>query len=139
MIKKFEQFTKLNERQMFNTHDYTYLDLHVNLCRECAMSHIDSLIQKGGKIKLNRPTDMVFFREYDNDHTNVFVKKIVAFELGTQEDLDIFNDICLEDMLYITDDGEFVVAISEDGDRIPVDYWTCLSDFLFEVDSDFDR
>ena len=137
MIKNFEQFTKLNERQMFNTNDYTYLDLHSNLCIECAMSHINTLIENDGEIKLKRPKDMVFFREYDNDHSNVFTKKIVAFELGTQEDLDIFNDICHEEMLYITDDGEFVVAISNDGNRIPVDYWTCSSDFLFEIDSCF--
>jgi hypothetical protein len=139
MIKKFEQFTKLNERQMFNTREHTYLEIHVDLCQECAMSHIDSLIQKGGKIKLDRPMDMVFFREYDNDYSNVITKKIVAFELGTQEDLDIFSDICLEHMLYITDNDEFVVAIAEDGDRIPVDYWTCSSDFLFEIDSEFDK
>lgn len=139
MIKNFEQFTKINERQMFNTLEYTYLELHTNLCQECAMSHIDSLIQKGGKIKLDRPKDVTFFRKYDNNYSNVFTEKIVAFELGTQEDLNIFNNICRDEMLYITDGGEFVVAITEDGNRIPVDYWTCSSDFLFEIDSDFNK
>ena len=138
MIKKFEQFTKVNERQMFNTREYTYLELHNYLSRECAMSHIDSLIKKGGEIKLDRPIDMVFFREYDGDYTNVFKQKIVAFELGTQEDMDIFYDICREKMFYINDDYEFVVAVSEDGNRIPVDFWTCSSDFIFEIDSHFE-
>ena len=139
MIKKFEQFTKLNEGHTFNTRSHTYLEIHSDLCLECAMSHIDTLIKKGGRIELDRPKNMIFFTNYDRDYTNVERVKIVAFELSTQEDIDIFDDMCDENMLYIDEDYNFVVAIDETDYRTPVDYWTCPSEFIFEIDSVFDK
>lgn len=134
MIKKFDEFLgkgckSLNEK-VYSTEDgYDYLELTSQLMVDCARNSIELLKELGGKfeIKNNRDREFYFYKQPhgnygDVDMSKLIFIKIVSFEIDN--DLEYAEDLFGESMMY-EDNGEFIVAITDDGERIPVDYWTC--------------
>lgn len=141
MIKNFEEFLgkskSLNENKYES--DYDYLEQHVNLVQECVSYCINVVKENGGRVELNRPMWMAFFPKYDRMFKNLLVDKVVAFELGNQDDEKIFDDMCGEGIVYRDKDGDFLVAILNGSeDRWVVDHWTCPDDFIFEMFSNIE-
>lgn len=130
MIKKFEQFTKnvksLNEGYAYNP---DYLTEFNELMSECANDNFGLLTKKGGFFKLKTPQTFYFYicehgKYGDMGFGDISPKKIVSFELVEDYDeLNSIEDLLGEKLMY--SDDECIVAITDSGERIPVDYWTC--------------
>jgi hypothetical protein len=133
MIKKFDEFLgkgckSLNEK-VYSTNEYDYVELTSQLMSDCAHNNIEIVKELGGKfeIKNNSNRKFCFYKQShgkygDVDMSKIVFENIVSFEID--DDLEYAEDLFGESMLY-DDDGEFLVAITDDGERIPIDYWTC--------------
>jgi hypothetical protein len=146
MIKKFEQFTK-NVKSSLNENKYPYdatQDYLTNfnlLIGECSKDNIERLMEYDGIFKLKMPQTFYFYMtdrgNYgDVSFENISPKKIVSFELD--DDVDFAEDLFGENICYHLDDN-FIVAITDDGERIPIDYWTCPAETIIEINMTLDR
>ena len=144
MIKKFDEFLgkrckSLNEK-VYSTEDgYDYLELASQLMVDCGRDSIELLRELGGKFEMknNRGREMCFYKQPhgrygDVDMSKIVFKNIVSFEID--DDLEYAEDLFGESMLH-EDNGEFIVAITDDGERIPVDYWTCPYETTISINS----
>ena len=112
---------------------FNYMEQYVSLVQECAAYNVKVVKENDGRVELKRPMKFIFFSKYNRDFVNIINDTVVAFELGNQDDADVFADNCNEKMIYTDGEGDFLVAISNSGDRWVVDHWTCPDDFIFEI------
>ena len=138
MIEKFEQFTKsvksLNEGY---SHNPDYVTEFNELMAEIARDNIGYLTFYGGFFKLKKPETFYFYicehgKYGDMSFEDILPKKIVSFELVEDHDeLDSIEDLLGEQLM--DSDTECIVAITDSGERIPVNYWTCPAETTLQI------
>lgn len=118
MIKKFEQFA-LNEAQsQFGNLDRNFFGEYIDLEHECLMANIDIVKYFGGEVetRVGGSTVNVYANVNDlNDHrinrVNIYS---YAVRQNSEEDFPVSEP-------YKNDNGEYFVAIDEDGNEINFD------------------
>ena len=142
MIKNFEEFVKkpvkpLRENKHFSYDQYDYLHKIMDLVSDCVRDTIELIKYKGnGRVELKDWIDKsYFYKEEPGKHGNVNMKtgvykQLVAIEID--DDLDYAEEYTGEDFMYHHEE-EFLVAVTDEGERIPVDYFTCPIDTLIGI------
>ena len=142
MIKKFEQFVKkpvkpLRENKHFSYDQYDYTPKIMDLVSDCVRDTIELIEYKGnGRVELKDLRDkFYFYKEAHGQHGNRDMesgeyKEVVAIEID--DDLDYAEEYTGENFMY-DHNGDFLVAVTDDGERIPVDFFTCPTDTLIGI------
>ena len=115
MIKKFEQFA-LNEAQgQFDNLDRHFNDEYIDLEHECLMANIDIVKYFGGEIPADKYYKTINVYAGLNDHrinqVNIYS---YAVKQNSKEDFPVLDP-------YKNDNGEYFVAIDENGNEINFD------------------
>jgi len=131
MIKNFEEFLgkngkSLNEKK-YSTYDYDYQEMIMEIIADCASDNIKLVKEMGGEFKPKREQKHAFYTarngEYDaRDMESIKYKRILSFEID--DDIEFAENLFGENIMYV-ENGNFLVAITDDGERIPVDFWSC--------------
>ena len=144
MIKKFEEFDRclLNESsyKRYPNEKSDYFEEYVKLTGECAIANIELVKDNGGKVEFKEPIIFRFYDKESNDKSQIIQlirKDIVALfvDAGDAENKYGFDDIELLE-LESTDDGEYLVAITNEGEEIVVNsHVTCPCQTIFDINS----
>ena len=142
MIKKFEQFVKkpvkpLRENKHFSYEKYDYTDKIMALVTECVGDTIELIKYTGNnRVELKHGIDSsYFYKEEHGSHGTRDFKTGKYYQLEAIEiddDLDYAEKFTGESFVYEYD-GEFLVAVTHDGERIPVDFFTCPIETLIGI------
>lgn len=144
MIKKFDQFVgyHLNERsyKRYPNNGNNYFEEYVRLTGDCAIVNIEVVKENGGKVEFKEPFIARFYDKESNDISPIIElirKDIVALFVDTDnaENKYGFDDIELLE-LESTDDGEYLVAVTDEGEEIVVNsHVTCPCQTIFDINS----
>ena len=144
MIKTFEDFnnTFLNEsvKQFRKISDYIEKYKEYNrqiedLIKECEIDNIEFVKLHGGKVEFKKPIELKFHYGYPQDVEKI---NISSLEISSDEeyekemfmDYELTNYVISEKNKY----GEFLVAITDNEDRIIVDSTvSCYYETIFEI------
>ena len=138
----FEEFVKktakpLRENKHFSYDDYDYTQKLIDLASDCVRDTIDLIEYKGnGRVELKDWLDKFYFYKEDAGHhgnrgmKSGEYKELVAIEID--DDINYAEKFTGERFMYHYD-GDFLVAVTDDGERIPVDFFTCPTDTLIGI------
>lgn len=138
MIKKFEDFLgkghkPLNENRYSSDED-TYLEIIVQIKIDCMRETIHFVNEQGGRIETKNKFSFYTPKngKYGdmNDETLKY-KQVLSFEID--DDVEFVEDLFDGEEMMYEYNGEFLVAITDDGERIPVDFWTCPTDTIVSI------
>ena len=115
MIKKFEQFALNEARGQFGDLDRNFIDEYSGLEHECLMANIDIVKYFGGEVEA-REDDVVRVYASENDHSriNTVYVDFYTIKQNSEEDFPVLEP-------FKNDNGEYFVAIDEDGNEINFD------------------
>lgn len=117
-----------------------YFEAYVELTGECAYANIEVVKENGGKVEFKEPLITIFYDKESDDRSTIIElirKDIVALFVDTDnaENKYGFDDIELLE-LESTDDGEYLVAVTDEGEEIVVNsHVTCPCQTIFDINS----
>ena len=137
MIKNFEQF--LNEgANMYTSGDNTFMEALSKLTIDCGLANIEFVKENGGAIELKKPIKVHFYADgstHEDSIIKLVKKEISALEIGS--DVDAHEEF--GGMVAKNDDGEYLIAITTDGERIVLETgYTCPTDAFFNINSELE-
>lgn len=149
MIKNFEDFvgTHLNESgyKRYPNDNSDYFEEYVKMTGECAIANIELVKENGGRVEFKETLIARFYDRESNFESPIIKlirKDIVALFVDDDEDNAEskygIHDIELFE-LESTDDGEFLVAVTNEGEEIAVNsHITCPCQTIFDINSELE-
>ena len=134
----------MNERvyKRYPNDDSDYFEQYVIMTDECTIANIELVKENGGRVEFKEPLIARFYDRESNFESPIIKlirKDIVALFVDDDEDNAEskygINDIELLE-LASTDDGEYLVAVTNEGEEIAVNsHETCPCQTIYDINS----